>query len=505
MGEQITTANVVGLFAAIASLVLLLGIHDAQHWNMRLPLYLVVIVWTILRPRTALYLLPLAVPWGALDTFTLGSTNLGGYDADILVGLLATGWLLSFTLRPFVAYDRRESGPLDREAITPPRALVVAMLVLLFTMIISVTVAFSISSSLKEIVKWFEVLVILLLGTQYIRTRRQIWTIVVIMCLAGISQALLGFEQEFLNLGPTNFVRDATLRVYGTFAQPNPYAGYINMTLALALALMLLGRNWRTRILAACTVIPLAIVVYYTQSKGGWIAIGVAALFIVTAGFPRLRPLMLLAFIAFLTVIGAYLAGKIPAHLIDPILTRIGLINISFTAPTPDNYANSERVAHWVAGINMFADHPFLGVGIGNYSDLYRHYQLGIFVIPLGHAHNYYINIAAEAGLFGLTAFLLLLTTIFVAGGRTLRVINGQYRSLKARLAKPQGNVATAEVQTRLSRFGILVNDRALAIGLLASLISVCMHNLVDNVYVHSMTNLFALLIVLLIRLDRVT
>ena len=127
-------------------------------------------------------------------------------------------------------------------------------------------------------------------------------------------------------------------------------------------------------------------------------AIGAAVIFILAVGFPRLRGLLYAAFIGVLGIIGAYIAGKIPSSAIDPILTKIGVINISFTNPSPDNYANSERVAHWIAGIHMFQDHPLLGVGIGNYQDAYSAYHLGIFVVPLGHAHNYYINIAAEAG-----------------------------------------------------------------------------------------------------------
>ena len=51
----------------------------------------------------------------------------------------------------------------------------------------------------------------------------------------------------------------------------------------------------------------------------------------------------------------------------------------------------------------------------------------------------------------------------------------------------------------------MLSNDRALAIGLMAALITVAVHNLVDDVYVHSLTNLIALLLIALIRLERVT
>ena len=112
---------------------------------------------------------------------------------------------------------------------------------------------------------------------------------------------------------------------------------------------------------------------------------------------------------------------------------------------------------------------------------------------------------AAEAGLLGLTAFILFLLAIFVAGGHAYRAISKRYQQLKAQKFKPQGTMTTVESYNIMRRFGILKNDKALAIGLLAALLSVCVHNLVDNLYVHAMTSLFALLLVLLMRLGEVS
>ena len=105
---------------------------------------------------------------------------------------------------------------------------------------------------------------------------------------------------------------------------------------------------------------------------------------------------------------------------------------------------------------------------------------------------------AAEAGLLGLTAFILFLLAIFVAGAHAYRAISKRYQQLKA-----QQLVTMIKSYNTMRRFGILKNDRALAIGLLAALLSVCVHNLVDNLYVHGMTSLFVLLFVLLIRLGK--
>jgi O-antigen ligase len=498
--EYATLANLVGVIGALMALFCLLALPDG--WNIRVPLYLLVTVWTLLQPRVALYLLPIAIPWGSLDTVDLVGLHMN--SADILVGLLAASWLMSFPIRPLIVGAGTRGGPLDHEQLNVPRYLVYAILLLLLTMFVSMVSAFNLSSSLKEMIKWLEFLALILLGAQYIRTRRQIWTIVVICCLAAISQAVYGYVQAFLNLGPQSFVRDASLRVYGTFDQPNPYAGYINMTLAVTVALTMLGRDWRTRILAGITSLLLLEAEFLSQSRGGFIAITVAILSIVLLGMPRLRVLMRVGAIGVLGVVAGYLGGLVPERFLTPVLRILGLVYISFVNPSMQDFSTAERLAHWIAGISMFADHPFTGVGIGNYSDAYPHYYITIFVNSLGQAHNYYINMAAEAGVLGLIAFLLFILALFVAGGRVYGAINKRYKALKARRAKPQAGLPEWKVRTVATRLGLLTNDRALAIGLLAALLSVCVHNMVDDLYVHSMTLLFALLLIALIRLEGV-
>jgi len=515
MRSYATSSNLIGLICGVAVIFLLLV--PPLPWNIRLPLYLSVLVWTMLRPRVALYLMPISVPWGSIDFIDIKGLRLN--SADLLVVFLAIGWLMSFGLR------QQKAGPLDREFSRIPIYLVAAMLALVCTMALSMTTALNISSSLKEISKWLEFLVVALLGAQYLRTRRQIWTIIVLICLAGISQALYGYIQAFFNIGPQAFIRDASLRVYGTFDQPNPYAGYINIPLSIALALTLLGRGWLTRILAGLTAILLGIAEYLSQSRGGEMAIVAALVFIVLAGMPRILTLMRVLIIALLGFFEALLAGWIPLHIFNPVLHFLGLIQISLIQPSSQDFSTAERLAHWIAGLHMFLDHPILGVGIGNYADAYPQYFITIFVDPLGHAHNYYINIAAETGFIGLTAYVLFLLAMFVAGVTALRHINKKYEQAKMQepaaqpvieaplgsrnklmlLLRPLSLAQHYRRQKQVAIAAMLTNDRALAIGLVAALITVSVHNLVDDLYVHSLTTLIALLLIALIRLEWVT
>ncbi len=157
--SYITVPNVVGVIGCAALLFMLLVLP--LPWNLRLPLYLAALVWTILRPRVALYLMTFCIPWGSLDYINVSTLRLD--SADILTVFLVVGWLMQWVLPA----QLREQ---QREEVQVPRYLVLALLALLATMLLSMAVAINIKDSLKEISKWIEVLAIVLLGSQYLKT-----------------------------------------------------------------------------------------------------------------------------------------------------------------------------------------------------------------------------------------------------------------------------------------------------------------------------------------------
>ena len=509
----ITVPNVIGVIACAMLLFLLLV--PPSPWNIRLPLYGALLVWTILRPRSALYLLPFAVPWGSLDYINISTLRLD--SSDVLVIFLALGWLINCGLP---AHSKLR----DREAARVPFYLVLSMLALVCVMLLSMKGALNVKDSLKEISKWLEALVILLLGSQYLRTRRQIWTIIALVCFAALTQAFFAYSQAYFSLGPASFIRSAALRVYTTFGQPNPFAAYINLSLSIALALTLLGRGWPTRVLAGITTVALALAEYLSQSRGAQIALAAALIFIILAGMPVIRKMGRVLVIPLLAFLAALLAGFVPQSLFNPALKFLGLTGISLVEPNDADFSTAERLAHWIAGLHMYFDHPILGVGIGNYPDAYPPYHITKFLDPLGHAHNYYINVAAEMGTIGLIVYLFFLFALYFAGMRILQRINNRYwraKALPVETLPPLAAPTTAGSKLLLLRHPLnlyrhyrqqrpvtvvstLTNDRALAIGLIAALITVSVHNFVDDVYVHSLTSLIALLLIALIRLERV-
>src|SRR5690242_11086004 len=76
--QYVTTSNLIGLIGVLVALFLLFV--PPEPWNIRLPLYLVMLLWTVLRPQIALYLMAVAVPWGTLDYIGAGGLRLNSAD-----------------------------------------------------------------------------------------------------------------------------------------------------------------------------------------------------------------------------------------------------------------------------------------------------------------------------------------------------------------------------------------------------------------------------------------
>ena len=63
------------------------------------------------------------------------------------------------------------------------------------------------------------------------------------------------------------------------------------------------------------------------------------------------------------------------------------------------------RLFWWDSGLNMFLDHPWLGIGIGNYPSAYLAYKSGAVQSTL-YAHSLVVSVLAETGVLGALTLL---------------------------------------------------------------------------------------------------
>ena len=85
--------------------------------------------------------------------------------------------------------------------------------------------------------------------------------------------------------------------------------------------------------------------------------------------------------------------------------------------------SNSERLLMWQSAWTMFLDHPLTGIGAQNYAQQYQNQ----YISPLAkerdqvHAHNNFLQILAEQGIVGFTAFCFLFGTILRRGWQEMK------------------------------------------------------------------------------------
>jgi putative inorganic carbon (HCO3(-)) transporter len=346
-----------------------------------------------------------------------------------------------------------------------------------FTIIAGFTVfsAFSLTAWLTEWLKWLTILVIMLVTLDLAQNRTWEW-IVVILIASGIGNALVGLYIFFGGSGADHLLIEGRFfRAFGTFGQPNPFGGFMGLLLPLSIMAthaygLRLFSYWRktgklqgssTRFLlyyGFATAIMLGALVA-SWSRGAWLGF-ILSLAVIAFALPR----KLWQSIALLTATLGLVAtlwslGLVPASIEQRILSStqelFSFSDVRGVDITSENYAIVERLAHWQAAMNMAQSNPWLGIGFGNYEIAYPQYRLSNWEFPLGHAHNYYLNILAEAGMIGLLFY----------SGMWLAIV---WTTWKAR-----------------SHPDLLA--RSLAVGLLGTWAYLAFHSLLDNLYVNNL------------------
>jgi O-antigen ligase len=141
-------------------------------------------------------------------------------------------------------------------------------------------------------------------------------------------------------------------------------------------------------------------------------------------------------------VVAVFLAGPVRFRALALISTiaSFGVFYFTLVAP-PEALARitefranqgSGRVDLWEVAVQVFRDHPIIGVGAGNFRVVEPSYSITDINLLSTRAvldksevvHNSYLHVLAETGLIGLALFILVIVTALAMGMRAIKTFS---------------------------------------------------------------------------------
>ena len=213
-------------------------------------------------------------------------------------------------------------------------------------------------------------------------------------------------------------------QVIGTLGNSNFAAAIMAVMLVFSFSLIFIsGLQKFFRISNLILSLVLLYVIYLTNARQGLISLAIGLGFFTLILIFNLNKkafyfsLFIALIISVISIMGMLQAGPLKEYLYK------GSVSV--------------RGFYWRAGVRMFIDHPFTGVGIDRYGVYFKQYRELQYPLNYGYslnstnAHNVPIQLFATGGFFVGLFYILLISFIFYRGIFSIRVFSGTNR-LKA-------------------------------------------------------------------------
>ncbi len=335
--------------------------------------------------------------------------SLAPFVSTTTIGIILLGIGCFWLLLTLTEEQKISSGWIDK-------------LVFLYWLIATVATAFSPvkSAAIDGWIKLTLYLMFFALSARILRSPRlRSWLITLllhvslIVSIYGVRQKIFGAAQLATWNDPTSPLANKT-RVYSYLGNPNLLAGYLLAAIALSLGAIFIWRGWLGKSLAVTIFLVNSTCLYFTDSRGGWLAIaGLLATFgcLLYARYYQFLPRFWRYWLIPLVVGAICLLGAIAFFRVETLRLRL----LSLFVGRADS-SNNFRLNVWGAVLEMIRDYPIIGIGPGNeaFQQIYPLYMRPKFT-SLG-AYSIYLEMTVEMGLIGISCFLTLVGMTFYRG-----------------------------------------------------------------------------------------
>lgn len=327
----------------------------------------------------------------------------------ILLPLQIGKVVVGFTFLGYLVSHQRSGG--DR---SPVYAIDMAMVILVFVSFVSACFApdqDAAWTTVSDLVRW--VMIYFLIGRVVNNPwRLRLFLFLFLLLNLKMAQASIRSYGQFMDMG----MSDVDMAKFGVGAGSVGFfsnAGDFGVAMCVAWplsAMLLMGETKKiARIIFLVCALGFTAAILVSSSRGAVVAL------VATAAFGWLRnPKRIFAGLLVGLVLGA------SVYLVSPAFKQR---MESALHPETDATANI-RLTLWKAGLGMFASHPILGVGPGNFPHVYySEHNVAELGQTVTAPHNIFIQASSELGLMGLLPVLALMVFMLRINSRARKLL----------------------------------------------------------------------------------
>jgi O-antigen ligase len=184
--------------------------------------------------------------------------------------------------------------------------------------------------------------------------------------------------------------------IFGPYAHPNSYAGYLALWLpGLVGAIVVCRRTgaprWQTLLTAGCAIL-IGAALWLTHSRGAMLGLLLAGLGLAALLWHR----------------------TLRTHLLVTLAALVVLAGLGYVAwRTKQNNTVELRLEYWRTTWQMICERPWLGVGPGNFGENYTRLMSATADEKIKDPHNFALEMWATCGVFALLTLLATLAAFF--------------------------------------------------------------------------------------------
>lgn len=210
----------------------------------------------------------------------------------------------------------------------------------------------------------------------------------------------LWYSYDFIATGGVMAVNKMWVRKYLNAQHLNLVGTFLSLTIPFGLYYVFLANRVVYRIFALLAVLAQVVALFFTYSRGSWIAAVISILFVLIYRYrTKIHSLIIILFLLVIPFVAV-------SHFMPKLFLQQRLAS-TFNSQDASILARKEHIR---AAVTLIKEHPFLGIGLKNFQ-ITCDKELHVYVA--GIVHNMFLQCAVDAGIPSMVIMVLLLSVYF--------------------------------------------------------------------------------------------